>query len=837
MNRADQINNGRAPWASLPDGLTALPQWVVTKIVPPNEPGGKARKIPINVKTGSGASSTNPATWATYAEAIEYVEEWKDFDHTHVDAKTGEEIVGRIALPGFVFSAGDCFVGIDIDHCFIGDKLTEEAQQIVDRFASYTERSLSGNGIHILVQGEKPDGIGSKRGNVECYDKARYFALTGATLNGYHRIEARQEELDAFLQRYLATKQPTDQCRPAPATHTSVDAGTVLNRAMNSKQADKLRTLLSGDNAGLPSDSDADLATCNILAFYCGNVDDGQAYSAIDKIIRESARMRDKWDTVHRPADGATYGRMTVEKALAGTIERYKTKAEFKEALTADAAELMQAAGLDTKAVVGMVYDGQKGCAELFAMLNKGRFCFDHTAGTWHVFQGHYWDHADVCQPIKEVDQVQAIFKRAEVELSADIIALSEQARVCDSTEESQKLLEKVKTAEANVKAASALVKNLNALAFRKQVVEFSAVGEQSLGVSGTGWDLHPWLLACVNGVVDLKTGKLSPGTPDQYIKAHCPTPYDPAATAPIYKMALSEIFDGNQELIDFFQRIIGMALVGAVYEHKLIVLEGRGRNGKDTLLSAICHTLGPRLAGAIQSEILLDQGRMRSSAGPSADIMRLQGLRLAFASETNEGAWMNAGKLKLLTGGGELVGRAPYARREVAFTPSHTLMLLTNSKPHAPADDFALWKRLVLIPFGLSFVENPEKPNERKADRNLVDNLKAEAPGVLNWMVEGCLEWQRIGLNPPAIVREATRAYQRDEDVLQQFVDEACVVDDYTIVGASALYSHYRTWALENGLKPISGTKFGRKMAERFQKEQMRTGTQYIGIGLPVTN
>lgn len=145
------------------------------------------------------------------------------------------------------------------------------------------------------------------------------------------------------------------------------------------------------------------------------------------------------------------------------------------------------------------------------------------------------------------------------------------------------------------------------------------------------------------------------------------------------------------------------------------------------------------------------------------------------------------------MTGGGELVGRAPYGKYEITFPQSHTLFLLTNSKPHAPADDYALWKRLLLIPFAMSFVENPQAANERKADKHLIEKLKEEKEGILNWAVQGCLQWHEHGLETPAAVEQATQQYRNEEDILQQFIEEACVSGCSHEVRASELYQHYR--------------------------------------------
>lgn len=179
------------------------------------------------------------------------------------------------------------------------------------------------------------------------------------------------------------------------------------------------------------------------------------------------------------------------------------------------------------------------------------------------------------------------------------------------------------------------------------------------------------------------------------------------------------------------------------------------------------------------------------------------------------------------------MAARAPYGKYEITFPQSHTLFLLTNSKPHAPADDYALWKRLILIPFEVSFVENPCFDNEKKADKHLTEKLKREKEGILNWAVQGCLQWQEHGLKTPATVEKATKQYQNEEDILQQFIEEACVKGSMLEVQASSLYQHYRVWSQNNGLKPMDNTSFGRKMSKRFNKTRKSKGAVYQGIAL----
>jgi len=229
---------------------------------------------------------------------------------------------------------------------------------------------------------------------------------------------------------------------------------------------------------------------------------------------------------------------------------------------------------------------------------------------------------------------------------------------------------------------------------------------------------------------------------------------------------------------------------------------------------------------------MLLEQSRTRSSAGPSADIMSLRGKRLVWASETGDGRNLDAGRVKWLCGGDTLVGRMPYARREVTFRPSHTLIVLTNHKPKVDPTDFAVWDRIHLVPFEYSFVDNPKKPNERLRDPQLLDRLKSEASGVLALMVRGCLEWQEQGLNPPPEVIEATAAYRRGEDLIGQFIDECCVVDKHCQARAGKLWDEYQAWCDSNGCPSATRNKFADYLLEQFDRIDGRHRV-YMGIGL----
>lgn len=382
------------------------------------------------------------------------------------------------------------------------------------------------------------------------------------------------------------------------------------------------------------------------------------------------------------------------------------------------------------------VNSGEDGDAFLFVQLHRDKLVFDHAAGSWYEWQGHYWAEDHVAENMAAVDAVidayaegarQGAWRRLKA------------AKTNDKAEE--------KMAEKRQTAYLGRVKELQRLHRKRNLLTLAAAGRRSLGITGEEWDRHPWLLGCPNGTIDLQSGKLRPGRQEDFLKTTCPTAWrDLDAKAPAWVQFLSTIVDGEQELVTYLQRLLGYSISRLTMEHIFPVLWGKGRNGKGTLLQSLADVLGP-LAGPVKSEMLLEQGRTRSSASPDSDIMALRGRRLAWVSETDEGRKLNAGRVKLLVGGDTLCGRPPFGKREVQFQPTHTLLLLTNHKPKADPSDYALWQRVHLIPFTLSFVDNPTGPNERRRDPYLAERLRAEASGILAWLVRGCLAWQRDGL------------------------------------------------------------------------------------------
>jgi len=197
----------------------------------------------------------------------------------------------------------------------------------------------------------------------------------------------------------------------------------------------------------------------------------------------------------------------------------------------------------------------------------------------------------------------------------------------------------------------------------------------------------------------------------------------------------------------------------------------------------------------------------------------------------------MDGATLKWLTGGDSLTGRDPYGKRMITFSPTHKLVLLTNHKPRIDGAEYAVWKRLHLVSFPLSFVDDPQKDFERVRDADLSEKLKAEAAGVIAWLVRGCLEWQEQGLNPPQVIRDATQEYQTEEDVIGLFIEEKCELGTKQEVKSQTLFSAYYKWCDENNLHAISQPTFGKRIQTMFERKRKTDGIVYIGIDLKPEN
>jgi len=337
-------------------------------------------------------------------------------------------------------------------------------------------------------------------------------------------------------------------------------------------------------------------------------------------------------------------------------------------------------------------------------------------------------------------------------------------------------------------------------------------------------FDRDRWLFNVNNGTIDLKTDTLREHRREDMITKRAPIEFDPSANPPEqWLQFLDEIFDGNKSLIDYVQRACGYALTGMVSEQKLFFLYGRGSNGKSTFLAALMHVMG-EYAMRLSPGLLFTTRRNAHPAG----FAELKGNRLAVIPELEFGRRLSEVAVKELTGVDPLTARC--TRRDILkFDPTHKLFICGNHLPVIRGNEQASWERIVMIPFAATI------PKEQQ-DKELPARLREEAPGILNWLVEGCLEWQKTGLAEPAAVNEAARLYRSDIDILGDFIEECCMLGPDLQATSADLIRAYNTWRRKNHEPPVSARLLGPQLKEKgfLQKrvgvERVRT---WPGIGL----
>ena len=265
-------------------------------------------------------------------------------------------------------------------------------------------------------------------------------------------------------------------------------------------------------------------------------------------------------------------------------------------------------------------------------------------------------------------------------------------------------------------------------------------------------WDADPWLLNTPDYVIDLRTGVQRTHSPEDYITRLAAV--SPGGECPTWHAFLDRVTAGDKELQSFLQRVAGYSLTGITTEHALFFLYGKGANGKSVFVNTIAGILADYHKTAPIETFTAAHGDRHPT-----DLAMLRGARAVTATETEEGRKWAESRIKALTGGDRISAR--FMRQDFfEYTPQFKLIIAGNHKPGLRSVDEAIRRRFNLVPFTVTI-----PPDER--DPKLTEKLKAEWPGILQWMVEGCLEWQRIGLAPPKVVAEATAAYLEAEDAV----------------------------------------------------------------------
>lgn len=782
-------------YANIPDEMKVLPNWILYRIE--DRGAEKPTKVPYSIG-GSCAKTNDRSTWATFDAALAAYQR------------------GGYAGLGFVFT-GSPYVGIDIDGCVdpATGEVSPEAQDVIRILNSYTERSQSGKGLHVIIKGTLPAGR-RRHGAFEMYGEGspRYFAMTGDVWGEQSEIREDQAAIDEVHRKYIQSEEKDKSDKNAAAVSTRVERmqpvslceDELLTKARRSDPL--LDALYRGDwRERYPSQSEADLALCSRLAFWFQ-----KDTVRMDKVFRKSSLFRPKWDEKHY-GDGSTYGQKTLEKAAAECRSVYDPANRNGE----------EGDDVNTSGYVGNNLPMYKpddysdaGNAAVFARFVEGKLIWTDGGGFLY-WNGQMWEaneHAAIGYGIAFTDRMLDEARRQLIDAR---INLSHVQASGDKT-----ALDEAKAAEAQAEKYLAFAVKTRS---RQRIEAFVSLSKPALLIHGDRLNADPFLLNTPAGIVNLKTGEVTPHDASAYCTAiTAVSPSDQGAE--LWYDHLRTITDDDPDLMRFHQEAAGMALVGRVYCENLLIALGGGRNGKSSVYNAQLAVLGPGYAGTINPEVLTTDKR---NAG--ADLATLKGKRFIVAGELEEGKRLSTSVLKRLTSTDPITAERKYFDPET-FTPTHSTVLYTNHMPRLGSTDNGTRRRIKVVPFNAVI----SSASERK---NYAQHLFENAGGaILSWMIEGARMFIENGfqLRHCHAVEEATAQYFEQNDWLGQFLDECCIIEPGRKCSGSALYRAYSTRASEDGEYVRRNNDFAMELEKRgFIRQKTRTGTMWHGLDLRV--
>lgn len=757
-----------------PNELKNLSQWVLWKY---ELVEGRKTKVPYQI-TGEKAQASNRRTWSSFAAVIKYYFQ-------------GEGLYDGI---GFVFSKKDRYVGIDIDNCVTYEKNDAEkrnpiinsfAEEIIETLDSYTEFSVSGNGLHIIVRGSLPQTVlGTGRKNVkhglEVYQHGRFFCCSFNTESS-NGIYERTDELAEVFEKYFDDSDIKNRVNLSEFEKDEINWSNdeLWEKMFRSSNGDEIRALYDGQLLSGDHSSD-DMALCNHLAFWTG-----KSATRMDAMFRESGLIRDKWDRITYGDTGETYGERTIAKAIASTpstiLDNITKYDDFTFNITGES--------VDDKRVEEVIKEKKK--FRLTELGNAERIAFEYghiikyvNEMGWMIWDGKRWQ----VDTKKEIERITAKVLRGLYK--SDDEEEIKWARQCE---------------RRNIRMNS--IKDLMPL----------VPGERA------EFDKNDYLFNVQNGVIDLKTGELLPHDRNLHITKIANVTFDKEAQCPNWLEFLDSIFLGDKELQDYMQRLIGYSLTGDISEQIMMFLVGGGSNGKSTFINTIKD-----LMGEYGKQAKADTFIKKKESGANNDIARLVGSRFVSAIESEEGERLSESFVKQVTGGEPVLAR--FLRQEFfEFIPNFKIFFTTNHKPVIGGLDEGIWRRVKLIPFNLNL------PSHLR-DKKLPEKLSLEMPGILNWAVEGCMKWQQDGLREPRVVAEATGNYKEEMDILGPYLNECCYIDrdnPDVKIEAKELYNDYSNYCYTSGETTLKNRAFYRMLETKGFERIRGNRNKYYFVGI----
>ena len=783
------------------DKLKGLPIWVNwnhKKWVKEKKQGLKSSKPPINSLTGRYAEPNDPSTWVSFETA------------SVAAPKYGNGI-------GFMFDPNSGICGIDIDVKGCPEK-TRQAQEILNHFKeTYAENSPSGDGFHIIFtcdlakipqENGKLNSIYYQKNpnnGLECYFAGltnRYFTYTGQTINNKNVADQTQEILE-FLEKYMkkplaAADKPSKGERQTLASSikasnptSSIKVGkesspnilsysNIIEKARKAKNGNKFITLYDhGDLSDYNGDeSSADIALCNILAFWLGG-----DFDAIDNAFRQSKLYREKWeredyrtktinDAITR-CNGKFYHKSYNEKEKAHRGEKRGGVPKQERPLKDNP--------LDGRPLINKINPFEKaarytwdslGLRLLFADTYKNIARYVPESKEWYVYNGKVWQK--------------------------DIGGLSVQQLAVDLIEH---LLD--------------CYKNINDKMLREQWVKFISNHMEKkhrdviikdaasvYPVSINEFDKDPFILNCQNCTLNLRTMTQSSHKAKDYLTKITNVNFDQSIKSDRWIQFINEVMQNDMEKAKFLQKALGYTLTGDTSQECFFLLYGNTtRNGKGTTMETILHMLGSY--GRTAQPESIAQKQSINGSGPSEDIARLKGARFINMSEPDKGLRLNNALVKQMTGGDTLTARFLH-ENSFEFRPEYKLFINTNHLPIVNDDSVFASGRVKLIPFDRHFKDNEQDKNLKTFFKH-PENLSA----ILNWCINGLKLLNSEGLEQPKAVIDATIKYREESNPVGQFINEELIKTIGEKTEFKIIYTEYCKWCETWGFGVLNRRNF----------------------------
>jgi len=650
-----------------------------------------------------------------------------------------------------------------------GEKLSLDARQNVP--------ALSPKALHIQ---DVLAGIASKIGGDHTTDLPRSLRIPG-TLNRKGERSGQPPKPCELIECDPGRRYPIDQFKhyvdvaPTKVKRERLAAVKLpTRRKLSPRRQDRFNELVTACAvAPVGQRSEADFALCAFAIETGQPVDEvWPAVASVGKFAEGGRRYFDRtWEAA---------ANHTREKIVEKAVTKQQRKAHRKPSAASSSSSLEHPPLTDL------------GNGERLVRLHGPdlRFCWPWSK--WLVWDGQRWRIDDTGGVVKRAkDTVRNIYTEAAGSLDDDERkSLADWARASERRERISAMIDLARS-------------------------------EEGIPVLPQHLDTDPWLFNCPNGTLDLRTGELRDHRQADYITKLCPTDYLPDATCPTWKACLDRIFVGNTEIIGFLQRLYGYCLTGSTEIHLLPIFWGAGSNGKSTVIGAAMDVMGTDYAMKAPHQMLM----MRRGEHHPTELADLFGKRFIASVETAADGRLNEALIKDLTGGDRQ--RARRMREDHwEFSPTHKLILATNHKPEIRDTTHSTWRRVKLIPFDVKIPDEEQDPK-------LPEKLRAEAPGILAWIVQGTKAWREGGLAEPKAVRLATSAYRAAEDQIAGFLSECCVEFPDATIRAKTLFGCYKDYCGEAGEEPIGQRKFGQALTERGFDRFTNNGTWYRGIDL----